>query len=135
MKLEIKDILKYIDSQVELYQEGNKTAVASYKVLRGFKTHIENAIKSIEEDVRAEIEDNPREYLEFKIFTRRTYDFKSSPLFLEKQSELKNIEWILKSATDMESKWDVYIDWETWEEIKWVPIKFTSVLTYTNKWL
>lgn len=127
--MNIKDMLEFIAKHVTDVKEWEMTCIESYRRLRGFKKAIEGAIKEIESDVIWEVEQNKQEYLDFSVSTRTTYNYKDSTLFLDKQSELKEIEKTLKVATDMNSKWDTYCDSE-WNVIEPVGLKYTQVLTY-----
>jgi hypothetical protein len=84
------------------------------------------------------VEDSPLEHSEFRISARKTYDFKSSDYYNQKLEELhieenktklKDIETLIKTATDM----DKTLFDENGEEIEKVEISFKQILTYTPK--
>lgn len=130
VKVELKDVIDFLDSELISVVKWEKTAIEVYRKIRGLEKHIAQIKKEIEPNVTDEVEENPMDYPDLRISTRTTYNFKESPLYVEKYDELKEIEKTLKVATDMKNKWDTYCN-ENWEVIEPVSIKYAQVLTYT----
>lgn len=130
MQTELKDVIDFLDSELISVVEWEKTATEVYRKIRGLEKHLSKIKKEIEPNVTDEVEQNPMDYPDLRISTRTTYNFKESPLYVEKYNELKEVESVLKNATDMKNVWGTYCD-EDWEVIEPVSVKFSQVLTYT----
>lgn len=131
----MKDIEKledWINGFYTDFEDWAITAVQAYRHLRWLKKLIEQNLKAIEPEVRDLVESDPTEFNDFKVTTRTSYQYKQSPMYIEKYDAMKEIEKKLKTATDMHMSWDSFVD-ENWEIIEPVEMKYTSILTYTKK--
>ena len=75
----------------------------------------------------------PKEYLDFRVSTRTTYQYNTSPLYIEKSKELKDIETLLKQATENKMKGIGHTTDAEGMIIDPVEVKYTQVLTYSPK--
>jgi len=127
-----------INNLFEDIENGEISPIVAYKSFKRMTGIISNALKLIEGQVRDSVEESPLEHKEFKISTRRTYDFKSSEYYNQKLEEfkieenkknLKAVEKLIKTATDMDKT--LYDD--NGEAIEKVEVKFNKILSYTPK--
>lgn len=132
-----KQILK-INDLFELIEDGEISPIVAYKYFRSFEATIKNALSLIENRTRDMVEENPLLHKDFRISTRKTYDFKSSEFYNQKleeiwlekaKEEIKEVEKLLITATDL---WKVIYD-ENWVAIEPVEVKFNQILSYTPK--
>ena len=134
-RLETGNVLEFINSKTEAVKEWEESCISVYRTLRGLKNVLESAIKEIESDVVDTVQAYPKEYLDFRVSTRTTYQYNTSPLYIEKSKELKDIETLLKQATENKMKGI----WHTTDAegmiIDPVEVKYTQVLTYSPKWV
>ena len=134
-RLETGHVLEFINSKTEAVKEWEETSISVYRTLRGLKNVLESAIKEIESDVVDQVQAYPKEYLDFRVSTRTTYQYNTSPLYIEKSKELKDIETLLKQATENKSKGLGYVTDAEGMIIDPVEVKYTQVLTYSPKWV
>lgn len=134
-QLETRHVLEFINSKTEAFKEWEESCIAVYRTLRGLRNVLESAIKEIESDVVDTVQASPREYLDFRVSTRMTYQYNTSPLYAQKQQELKDIETLLKQATENKNKGLGYITDAEGMIIDPVEVKYTQVLTYSPKWV
>ena len=135
IKIVTWDVIDFIERKTQEVKDGDVSCISVYRTLRGLKNVLESAIKEIESDVVSEVQDSPWEYLDFRVSTRTTYQYNTSPLYAQKQQELKDIEILLKQATENKMKGI----WHTTDAdgmiIDPVEVKYTQVLTYSPKWV
>lgn len=132
-----ESVLKVNDTFIKI-EEWEISPIVAYKSFKKMQWIIDNALKLIENQTREMIQESPLEYKDFRISTRKTYDFKSSDYYKSKLEELKieenkkqlkEVEKLIKTATDMDKT--IYDD--NWEAIEKVDVKFNQILAYTPK--
>ena len=134
-RLETAHVLEFINSKTEAVKEWEESCIAVYRTLRWLKNVLESAIKEIESDVVDTVQAYPKEYLDFRVSTRTTYQYNTSPLYIEKSKELKDIETLLKQATENKMKGIGHTTDAEGMIIDPVEVKYTQVLTYSPKWV
>lgn len=134
-EVDIYKVLDFINSKTEAVKEWEESCIAVYRTLRGLRNVLESAIKEIESDVVDQVQAYPKEYLDFRLSTRTTYQYNTSPLYIEKSKELKDIETLLKQATENKMKGIGYTTDADGMIIDPVEVKYTQVLTYSPKWV
>lgn len=132
-----KEVLR-INDTFEMIENWDISPIVAYKYFRSFEATIKNALALIENRTRDMVEQSPLEHKDFRISTRKTYDFKSSWFYTQKyeeleieqrQNELKEVEKLIKIASD---NWKSFYD-ENWVMIEPVEIKYNQILSYTPK--
>jgi hypothetical protein len=132
-----KEVLR-INDTFEMIENWEISPIVAYKYFRSFEATIKNALSLIENKTRDMVEQSPLEHKDFRISTRKTYDFNSSWFYNHKLEELqinenkeklKEVEKLIKSASDM---WKTLYD-EEWVAIEPVEVKFNQILSYTPK--
>jgi len=100
-----------------------------YKKLKWLEKYVKKWIKELEEPTREEVERDPLEFPEFSISTRKTFDFKQNSDYLKEYNKIKELENKLKIASEMNLKWESYVDAD-WVIVEPVEVKFNTILTY-----
>lgn len=135
---EITQSVERINDTFILIEDWEISPIVAYRQFRYYQGIIDNALKLIENRTRDMVEENPLLHKDFRISTRKTYDFKSSEFYNQKleeiwlekaKEEIKEVEKLLITATDL---WKVIYD-ENWVAIEPVEVKFNQILSYTPK--
>lgn len=135
---EIELQVSKINDTFEKIEDWEISAIVAYKSFKRMEWIIGNALKLIENQTRNMVEDSPLEHKDFRISTRKTYDFKSSDYYNQKLEELhieenkqklKEVEKLIKTATDM----DKTLFDDNGEAIEKVEVSFKQILAYTPK--
>lgn len=91
--------LNSLDKLVNWVLDGEISPIKAYVVLKEVEKKFKEAQKQIDSLVRQEIDNNPKEYSDFFLSYRTTYNYKDSKEWNDKKSELQEIEKKLKQAT------------------------------------
>lgn len=131
IEIDFSDIANFINDEISWCIEDWENPIKLYKNLKRFEKFLKKKQLEIEENVVDLVEENPWEYPQFSITTRQTFQYKENAEYLEKYDELKEFEKKVKTATEMNKKWDNFID-SDWVIIDPVEIKFKRVLTFRD---
>lgn len=135
---EITQSVERINDTFILIEDWEISPIVAYKNFRYYQGIIDNALKLIENRTRDMVEENPLLHKDFRISTRKTYDFKSSDFYNQKleeiwlekaKEEIKEVEKLLITATDLGKV--IYDD--NWVAIEPVEVKYNQILSYTPK--
>lgn len=123
-----------LDKLINQVLDGEISWSNLYIYLKEIEKKLKEAQKKVEEVVKKEVTDNPNEYRDLSVTRRTTYNYKDNDEWVAKNKELKEIEDKLKKATQMQEKWDTYID-SDWVIIEPVTTNNIEVLVYKkSKW-
>jgi len=125
----IKNIL---DKNMEKQENWEILTPKLYWSLKSLEKYLKKLLKELEQPTKDVVEADPSEFPEFSISVRKTFDFKENKDYFEEYQKLKELESKLKTASEMNLKWETYVDAD-WVIVEPVPVKFNEILTYKPK--
>jgi hypothetical protein len=125
-------LITWLNQIVNQVKNGEINRTFAYSKFKQFEKWLKEAYEQIQDNVKNEIIKDPLEYKQFTLTTRKTLNYKENTEYVKKQAELKDLERVIKIATDMNEKGASYID-EDWVIIEPVTVSYSEVLTFKSK--
>ena len=126
-------LITWLQEIVKAVKDWEISPIIAYKKFKDFDKMLKDSYEAIQSEVKDELYKYPWEYKEFTLTTRKTLNYKENQEYMKKQTELKDLEKIIKIATDMNEKGASYVD-EDWVVIDPVSYNLSEVLIYKAKW-